>query len=177
MKTDPLANTVLFVLHGLGEHPGLTKLLKLLYFADYYHYREHLSTITGAEYVALERGPVIDGYAQAFDALERRGIVSTREVAVLGHDKPKQEYLALMEPDMDAFSDIELATLKHVLLKHGDMTGVTLSRMTHEEALPWSMVWDTNCPGRRIPFVLFRCLENRASDKDVEVARERAKSA
>ena len=45
---------------------------------------------------------------------------------------------------MDAFSEAELATLDHVLLKYGGDSGLALSKMTHEEALPWS-----SCVGPR----------------------------
>lgn len=174
MKNDRLANAVLYLLRG-SPNPGLTKLLKLLYFSDFFHYRDHLSTITGASYVALERGPVIDGYKDVFDELERRGFISKREVPVVGHpDKPKQEYLALGEPDPKAFSAEERATLDDVLLRYGQKTGVELSEMSHEELAPWKLVWNPHSPGSPIPLSLFRWLDNYADERDVEMARDRA---
>lgn len=174
-KNDRLANATLYLLRACPD-AGLTKLLKLLYHADYLHYRDHLKTITGATYVALERGPAIDGYEQEFQTLEGRGILSTREKSVFGKDKLKKEFLPLMEPDMDAFDEAELGTLRDVVLRYGDMSGVALSKMSHEEALPWSLVWDENNPGAPIPYALWRWLDNMADERDVKLAQQRAKA-
>lgn len=170
-KADRLANTVLYLLR---ERPGagLTKLLKLIFHVDYHHYRDHLKTVTGVEYVALERGPVMNDYKELLSSLERRGVVSTREVPVLGQN-PKSEYLALMEPNMDSFSDDELQTMREVVLKYGDLSGAALSRLTHEEALPWTLVWDGQ-PGKTIPVEMFRWTDNMASERNVEESRRRA---
>jgi uncharacterized phage-associated protein len=172
VKNERLANAVLYLLRGCPD-AGLTKLLKLLYFTDFNHYKDHLASVTGAQYVALERGPVVDGYEEEFDALERQGVLASREKPVFGHTKPKKEYLPLVEPDMDAFSEAELATLDHVLLKYGGDSGLALSKMTHEEALPWSFVWDPEAPGCRIPYAMFRWLDNMADERDVAMAKER----
>ena len=176
VKSDRLANAVLYLLHGCPD-AGLTKLLKLLYFTDYHHYRDNLASVTGVKYVARARGPVVDRYEEEFDALERRGVLASREKMVLGHDKPKKEYLRLVDPDMDAFSEAELATLDHVLMKYGQDTGVALSKMTHEEALPWSFVWDPEAPGGLIPYAMFRWLDNMADERDVATATERLQQA
>jgi uncharacterized phage-associated protein len=175
MKNDRLGNTVLYLLRGCKEPPGLTKLLKLLYFADYHHYRNHLKTITGASYVALARGPVVDGYKEEFDALERRGFMAVRPVPVMGHpDNPKQEFLRIGEPAPDAFAPEERATLDDVLLKYGDGTGLELSDLTHLELTPWKLVWNEHSPGAPIPLALFRWLDNYANERDVERARQRS---
>jgi uncharacterized phage-associated protein len=176
MKNDRLANTVLYLLAGCPD-AGLTKLLKLLYFADYTHYREHLTTITGATYVALERGPVLDGYEEELDSLERRGFLAIRDVPVFGHEKPKKEYMRLGAPDPDAFNESEIATLDEVLLKYGRQSGVALSKLTHEESAPWEHVWDPSAPGAVIPYALWRWLDNMASERDVKTAQARRAAA
>lgn len=176
MKNDRLANAVVYLLRGCPD-AGLTKLLKLIYFADYHHYRDHLSTITGSDYVALERGPVMDNYKEKLESLEARGILSTREVKVFGHELPKKEYLPLMEPNTDLFSESELATLEEVVRKYGSLTGVALSNLTHEEALPWSFTWDADNPGRPIPLALFRWTDNLADEEDIREAQHRLAAA
>lgn len=173
MKNDRLANTVLYLLRGCRD-AGLTKLLKLIYHADYHHYRDHLTTITGASYVALERGPVVDGYKDELELLERRGFVTVRNVPIFGHDKAKKEYLPLGEPDPQAFSQAERETLDDVLLRYGTKTGVELSALTHEELRPWELVWDPASPGRPIPYALWRWLDNFVTPREVDVARERS---
>ncbi len=101
MASEKLASVVLYLLRGCEPaRPSFTSLLKMIWFADYWHYQKHLATITDARYVALPRGPVIDGYEQLFDELEAAGVLTKQEVPVQGHpDQPKQEYLPAMEPD------------------------------------------------------------------------------
>lgn len=169
-KNDRLANAVLYLLRDCPR--GQTQLLKLLYHVDYHHYRDHLRTITGAKYVALERGPVLDGWKDEFSALERRGFVFVREVPVVGLD-PKQEYTALGEPSPDAFTAEELATLDDVLLQYGHKSGKTLSDLTHEELQPWEMVWDPADVGKPIPYALWRWMDNFASPQDAIDATKR----
>ena len=70
MNRDKLASTVLYLLRGCSAKLGLTSLLKMIYFADYRHFQEHLSPISGARYVAMERGPVVEDYWKVFEDLE-----------------------------------------------------------------------------------------------------------
>ncbi len=175
MKNDRLANAVLYLLRGSPD-AGLTKLLKLLYFSDYHHYREHLCTITGGSYVARTRGPVLENYEAEFADLEHHGFIESRKVPIVGRpDKPKVEFRCLGEPSPDAFTAEERATLDDVLLRYGSKTGNQLSDLTHEELAPWKLVWDKEAPGAKIPLALFRWLDNYADDRDVATARERAK--
>jgi uncharacterized phage-associated protein len=173
MKNDRLANVVLYLLRGAPK-PGLVKLLKLIYFADFLHYRTHLVSLTGAKYVALTRGPVLDRYEDEFASLEQRGFICVKDVPVVGHEKPKQEYMPIGEPNESAFSAPERATLDEVLLRYGNKSGYELSEMTHEELAPWKLVYDQKVQGKPIPYTLFRWLENYADDRDVAMAKERA---
>ena len=163
------ANAVLYLVRGCGK-PGQTKLLKMLHLADFAHYRRHLSSITGGSYVALARGPVLDQYTEHFDLLERRGILSRQDVPVFGKEKPKIEYLLLQEPDEDVFSATEREILDEVIHRFGSSSGAALSDLTHEENGIWSWAWEPTNPGRPIPYVLARWLDNRCDDKDEELA-------
>jgi len=171
-KNLRLAHTAVYLLRRT-PNLGLTQLLKLIFFADFTHYRVHLKTITGMPYVALARGPVIDNYEAELKALESRGFIYMNEVPVPGQKKPKQEYLALAELPAKAFTAEETTTLDEVLLRYGARSGVDLSDMTHEELTPWKLVWDPSAPGASIPHSLFRWVDNLAGERDVQKARER----
>jgi uncharacterized phage-associated protein len=173
---ERFANTVVYLLRG-SPNAGLTKLLKLLYFTDFMHYRDHLATVTGMTYVAMPRGPVIKHYEKELKALVDAEVVSVRKVRVVGKPKPKQEYRASGLPSPDAFKADEIATLDEVLLRYGKKTGAQLSDMSHEELGPWKLVWDPKAPGAEIPHTLFRWLDNYADSRDVEVAKKRMLSA
>jgi uncharacterized phage-associated protein len=170
---DRLANTVLFLLRG-SPRPGLTKLLKLLYFSDYLHYQGHLKTITGMSYVAQRRGPVIKDYEKELKSLEKQKLLRVKLVPVFGYpNNPKQEFEGLADPAPDAFAPEELATMTDVLARFGRRTGEQLSEMTHEERGPWKLVWDRKAPGAEIPYALFRWFDNFADKRDLAMAKKR----
>jgi len=165
-----LANAVLFLLRGCPTHPGVTQLLKMLYYADYWHYREHLTVITGSDYVALERGPVINDYKAVFEALVSAGVLARQKVPVEGQPLPKEELIPKMEPDESIFSETELAVLEEVIERCGHLTGLALSHRTHREA-PWVFAWDPKAPGRKIHHLTFRWLENLPDEDELDIAR------
>lgn len=169
-------NTVLYLLQRCSpSRPGVTALLKMIYFADYEHYRRNLAPITGAQYVALERGPVVDGYAEQFERMTAEGTVKLMEVTVLGVTDKKQEYRPLVEPDVGVFSPTEIAILDSVAIQHGSETGAALSEKTHLEG-PWSIVWHPYDRGRPIPYAMFRWFDNLPDELDIKKAKAEIES-
>ena len=172
MQADTkLADTILYILGSCPVRPGKTMLLKLLFLADYYHYVEHLQPITGADYVALPNGPVIDNYDDVFDELERENLIKTERVQIRGFSEPKVEFRALQAPSEVAFSVSELATLDRVVREHGRSSGKELSILTHKMG-PWQLVWNPAHQGERIPYSLFRWMENLPDEDDLKAAHD-----
>ena len=171
---DKLANTVLYLLEQCGSTPppSSTALLKMLWYADYWHYKKHLHVITGANYVALERGPVLDGYKDQFRQLEAQGALEEKKAPVYGA-KDKVEYIPLKQADESVFSESELETLAEVVAKCDGKTGRSLSAATHREG-PWLLVYPGN-PNGSIPRPLFRWLDNQPTDADLARAAQSLK--
>ena len=171
MDQEKLTSAVLYLLKGCPVRPGLTSLLKMIYFADYWHFQRHLSSITGSQYVAMERGPVISDYWKVFEGLEKEGLLKTEDVRMAGHPHhPKKEFVALVEPDEDIFLETELEILNQVIAECGRMTGTALSQKTHQEG-PWPFIWDAKQPCRQIPYTAFRWLANLPDENDIEGAK------
>jgi uncharacterized phage-associated protein len=164
------AHTVLYLLRGCPRPPGLTHLLKMIYYSDIGHYRRYLRPITGGRYVALERGPVLDGYQVHLENLERAGILERKEVPVEGKPKPKTEYEGLREPNEAVFSVSELEVLDEVIAACGGSNGAALSRRTHGDG-PWSLAWNPLKPGQPLPYMIFRWLDNLADEDEREQAK------
>jgi uncharacterized phage-associated protein len=139
------------------------QLLKMIFFADYEHYRRYLAPLTGADYVALPYGPVVDDYESVFDSLVADGTLSVRTVAIAGYANPKTEYLPRRSADRDVFSPPEIATLEMVVREHGRSSGTSLSRKSHLQG-PWQIAWDEEHPGRPIPYGLFRWYDSMNLD-------------
>lgn len=164
------ANTVLYLLEGaIPNRPGSTVLLKMLWHADYWHYRKHLSSITGGQYVAMERGPVLDGYKNLFERLENDAVVERCDVPVWGQDQVKVEYRPRMEASDSVLSELERETLDEVIRECAHKSGNALSERTHREG-PWMMVYPI-APNKPIPYSLFRWFDNVPTDTDIAAAK------
>jgi uncharacterized phage-associated protein len=161
-----LANTILYLLERCRSvPPGKQALLKMLWFADYWHYQEHLKVITDAEYIAMPNGPVIENYQDVFDSLERDGVLKLELKPVYNKPYKKEEYWPLLESDVAQFSSIELRTLERVIFECAGQSGSELSRRTHLEG-PWLFAWNAQNPNQPIHRVLFRWLDNLPDELD-----------
>jgi uncharacterized phage-associated protein len=165
------ANTVLYLLERCRDaRPGVTHLLKMMWYADYWHYQRELRFVTGGDYIAAERGPVFVGYEPLFQQMEADGALEKHEVPVFGVSRMKVEYEPLMEADESVFTESELRVLACVVDECGEETGNSLSNRTHSEG-PWPMIWDAESPAKRIPRIALRWIENLPIDNDIVKAK------
>jgi len=170
-----LENTILYLLKRSAEHrPAMTVLLKMLWYVDLSHYRERLTSVTGARYVAYPRGPVVEGYKALFSRMEAAGqLTQVKEANAKFPDSPTQFYSAALLPDMSGFSETEIDVMEKVIAECAHQTGTALSDMTHESREPWTLVWDGSAkPAKHIPEVVWRWSENLPDASDLALARE-----
>ncbi len=66
------------VLYFLDEAPFKTRLNKLLFYADFAHFKYFGKSITGCRYAAINMGPVPDNYSLIFGLTETEGYVETK---------------------------------------------------------------------------------------------------
>ena len=57
----------------------VTKLAKLMFYADFLHYREHTTSITGLAYAHAPQGPIPDRYERIRDDVIENAVVEIRE--------------------------------------------------------------------------------------------------
>lgn len=148
--------------------PSLVALVKLLWLSDYEHYRRHLSTITDAEYIALQNGPVVNDYKDVFAAMERDGLLDKSEVPVYGVARPKVEYQPKQEADSNLFTESELTVLDDIAATYGSWSAGRLIQKTHIEG-PWKLVEQ----GDTIRPFLFRWLDNLPDEDALADAKAR----
>lgn len=105
-----------------------TKLNKLMFFSDFFHYKETGQSISGLQYRALNFGPVPDHYATIYDnipGLDKRPIEAHDMISTL-----------LSCPDnnnFDELSETEKETIDHVVQKLKPLSVSQIIEVSHHE--------------------------------------------
>lgn len=138
LRSEKLEQAILFFLHrASNEQLGKTKLMKLLYFADFDHYEQYEASITGARYRKLDHGPVPDDAWAALESLEQDGRVTRQDV--VGEGFIQHRYEPREPVDLSVFSDTEVEVLQRVAERWAQHTTKQIEAATHGEA-PWIAV-------------------------------------
>jgi putative zinc finger/helix-turn-helix YgiT family protein len=109
-----------------------TKLNKLLFYADFLSCKEFTVSISGAPYLAFQRGPVPQHYDWMTEDLEQRGEIQTTEWA--SGEKSGEIITALRPADMSVFGDHERRVLDFVRAHFARATSKELTDLSHAEA-------------------------------------------
>jgi len=123
-----LQNAVLFFCKG-GQLK--TKLNKLLFYADFKHFKENAVSITGARYAHLLHGPVPNNYEYFFAALTHSRQIEVDEVQIFQYFG--ENFVSTIEPDLSIFEPSELKILAEVKVFFKDYTATQIRDFSHEE--------------------------------------------
>ena len=137
-QQDKFINAILFF--GKNTNPkrfGITKLLKLLFFADFLHFEKYGRPILGDTYYHLPEGPVptisYDLFKNTFNKNKKTGLEKYLKVT---QEKVEDHTIYKIEPikdfNEDVFSESDLEIMKEIAEKFYDTTGTTLAKKTHE---------------------------------------------
>ena len=105
---------------------GATKLNKILFFCDFKSFAELGNPITGAEYVALEHGPVPRHLVHVRDELKRTGDIS---MVSRGN---QQRIVARRNPRWELFSPAEQFVIHEVIRELEDDDAESVSELSHK---------------------------------------------
>lgn len=125
---DKFFNAILYLCKGGAVK---TKLNKLLFYADFKHFKEYTTSITGARYACIPFGPAPDDYDLYYPILIRRGVLEVEEI-----DYPHftgENFLTKKEPNLNIFSESELRILASVKEYFKDYNASAISAYSHEE--------------------------------------------
>lgn len=128
-----------------------TKLAKLMFYADFLHYREHTRSITGLAYAHAPRGPIPDAYERIRADAEETGIIEIEER--FGDDWAGEVLVAQRPADLSDFSVAEATVLHTVADRLGRKSSKSLSEMSHAET-----AWTETEMGCRVPYETARQL-------------------
>lgn len=129
----------------------VTKLAKLMFYADFLHYKRYTTSITGLAYAHLPRGPVPERYELIRDDLVENGLVGIEER--LGDGWAGEILKAERAPRLEVFSVDELSVLDDVRGQLGPLTSKAVSELSHSET-----AYTSTAMGARIPYKAARDL-------------------
>lgn len=168
MRRKKFKNLVLYVLsNDHYEDRGIKKLNKILYFIDFYFYRDHERFISNdIKYAKAEMGPIVDKYKEIFKEMikEDKILERTEQYGVMLH-KPKTKV------DISMFSSEEIEHIHNVLERYGKLSSAELEGISHEQQ-PWIL---TENYGEIIDPDLALLMDNE-STRETEVKKESLKN-
>lgn len=132
LHRDKLKDAIVFVAaHPKVRDLGLTKLYKLLYFADAAHLRERGESITGSEYIKYQHGPVPSRGEKLLRNLRREARVEVEKVPYGGVEMMSVRVTA--SPVWPSLTAGEIETLDAICSDLGADKAATLSHKSHAE--------------------------------------------
>lgn len=131
-RAEKLRNLILVIATHPGvKQLGVTKLWKLIYFADVAALRECGAPITGSEFVKYPHGPVPSRGEKVLKAMKREALLETKQGANAGY---VQTFVtALANPNASVFSKEEHTIVERICRELGGKTAKTLSELSHAE--------------------------------------------
>jgi len=134
------------IIYFCSEGQPKTKLNKLLFYADFKHFKEYSVSITGARYVHLQYGPVPDDYDYYFAELSREQYLAVEEEIIGAYTSFK--CVARTEPDLRAFEQTEQHVLEEVFKHFREFGSVKIMEFSHEET-----AYASTTEGERISYL------------------------
>ena len=123
-----LFNTILFF---CKDGQLKTKLNKLLFYADFKHFKENTVSISGCHYPHLQYGPVPDNFDFYYAILRSKNLLKINEELVGQYFG--EVYKSLDEPDLAVFSTSELKTLIEVQEFFKSYNSTRIAEFSHNE--------------------------------------------
>ena len=109
-----------------------TKLNKLLFYADFSHFKHCSVSISGAPYLAYQHGPVLQHYPRVEEDLLESGDLLAEE-RYFSDGGSGTVFSATRGADLTVFSADEQATLRRIARDLGSKTSKQLRDMSHSE--------------------------------------------
>ena len=104
---------------------GAVKLNKVLFYSDFLAYKQLGKSITGADYLALERGP---GPRRLVPI--REDMIQKRDIAP-DNRMSQNRLVPLRDPDLSLFSAQEIAIVDKIIRRFKDENAGSVSELSH----------------------------------------------
>jgi len=129
-SSETLENMILYLADKL-DGVGKTKLMKLLWLAEFIHFTHNTVSISGAKYAHLPHGPALDGYDNFLSQMKLDGLIEEKET--VDHGYPGYAIIALQNPDRSQIPDSAFPVMDAVSEKFKNSTAKQMSDLSHDE--------------------------------------------
>lgn len=152
---------------------GVTKLMKLLYYLDFFHYKQTGRSVTGLTYTAWPLGPVPK---QVWEELHKKtdsglGLFDRIRLIQKENDFLQVQASGKLKFDEDVFTDRELDLLKKVSEIFRDANAEQMVESSHMRNAPWDRTCKTT--GYDVPIDYELVFDGTEDYETMEVVRER----
>jgi Protein of unknown function (DUF4065) len=138
---------------------GVTKLNKILWWADLWAFGVHQRPITGATYVRLPQGPVPDGIDMLRSEMEENRDIAISPVEHYG--RVRHRVIALRKANLSMFSGEEIAIVDMVIQDSDGLNATNVSKRSH------GRMWDALPHRHRMPYESVFISEAKPTRADV----------
>ena len=168
---EKLINALIYFLKNTKQ-PGKTKLFKLLYFIDFWHFKETGKSITGLEYKAWGFGPVPDNL---YHELQNPSADLVENIYIPPNlsDKSFFKIKPLKKFNDEYFTKRELRIMKQVAFIFKEAKAEDMVNITHLKGMPWEKTIKTKGEGQKIDYIL--SLDETENSISLEEALDRIK--
>jgi putative zinc finger/helix-turn-helix YgiT family protein len=140
---EKLAFMVIFFI--LQSNSFITRLNKLLFYSDFLAYKYYKKPISGWNYAAIDKGPVVNRYRYIFGMLEDKEYINSEEAFVNQNNNVIEKLVPNKEFERSFFSDDEMMILKFVDSYFKNTKTKELITLSHNER-----GWRENFPSKSL---------------------------
>jgi hypothetical protein len=161
MRNDRLSALLHYIINAVpGPELGAVKLNKISWFADREQFIRSGRTISGREYIKLERGPVPAGVEDELEHLKRIGAVIERRTKVV--DYSRREFESIIPPDVSVFAGDERELIDDVIEFVRSKSASEISEISHDEVWAEYELGETISLSRAAAAAFIRPIDERA---------------
>lgn len=128
-----IANIVTyFIQHSKPDFNDKLKLNKQLFFADFTHYKNFGSSISGLSYRAIKYGPFPANYDNIYAYLENEQLISSQFLKT-PNGGAREVFISEADFDKNLFTEEEIETIRIIAEKFADTSTWDIVELSHEE--------------------------------------------
>ena len=132
MATKIAGLVTYFIQHSKPDFNDKLKINKLLFFADFTHYKNYGASISGLSYRAIKYGPVPSNYDNIYAYLENEQLISSQFLK-MSNGGAREVFVSEAAFDKNLFSEEEHETLSAITEKFANISTWDIVELSHKE--------------------------------------------